>query len=188
MRCSASIVTVLFFAVPCARASAQPWQDEGTFGPKESQFLVNFSGSYTYDSNPALTSETLGINLGLGYFISREHEIGADLFMQYQKVALDIGGGTRTDSYAVLPYYNYNYYLSPRLSVHGGPHLEFFSLNAGDGRDNDYGYGVQIGARYWVTPSVSLSVEPRYTHRKLSSGSIDKEDEFQTLFGLNFVL
>lgn len=165
-----------------------PLPPEGTFGPVDEQFIVNFQGSFTYANNSNVDRNQFSLSTGLGYFRSREHEFGANVFIQYQKVALDAGGGGTSQTYALLPYYNYNHYVSPRLALYGGPHLEIFNFDDGSVSETDFGYGFQVGARYWVSPSVSLSLEPRFTHRDLSSDSGGSENEILVLFGLNFVL
>lgn len=162
--------------------------DEGAFGPSDRQFIVSFQGSFTYANNSNVDRNQFSLSTGIGYFHSREHEFGANVFVQYQKVALDAGGGGTAQTYALLPYYNYNHYVSPRLALYGGPHFEIFSFDDGSVSETDFGYGFQVGARYWVSPSVSFSVEPRFTHRNLSSDAGDSENELLVLFGLNFVL
>jgi len=153
---------------------------------QQSQFLVNFAGSYTYVTTTGLKRRDRWAskkNLGLGYFISREAEIGADLFMQYRS-ALDIAAA-RAPTATRCCHTTTTTTLSPRLSVHAGPTLEFFSLTRATARQRLRIRGPDRRALLGHAGR-ELVGGARYTHRKLSSGSIDKEDEFQTLFGLNF--
>lgn len=157
--------------------------DPNAYGVQASQLLLSFSGSYTYDNQRDAEVESLRLEASLGWFATQAHEFGARLDYLYDTTAFDEGGGTTNDALRFGPYYNWNTELSPRLDAYVGPHAELFSFDpSGDGRSNDFGIGVQVGARYWLRPGIAIQLEPRWTLREHS------ENEFQTLFGLSFAL
>ncbi|MFN0060571.1 MAG: outer membrane beta-barrel protein [Planctomycetota bacterium] len=157
--------------------------DDGRYGPRDRQFLLGLSGSYSYEDDDNGKSERLVTQSELGYFLSRAHEVGANLGMLYtnSEIATD-------DAYTILigPYYNYNYYLAPRTSVFAGPHVGLTVFDDGATQDNEISYGVHVGVRHWLTPQLSFVVQPRYTHADFERELGGEQDRLDVLFGFAF--
>jgi hypothetical protein len=166
--------------------SPSPRADE-SFGPKDNQLLVTLNGAFSY-INPDHADNTTSINgnFEVGWFKTREHEIGGQLFTDYSH-------STHNDNEQLFlgPYYNYNWYRTPRQTFYGGPHLglSYFKLKAPGFSDSEtsFAYGIHGGWRQWLTPTVSFNIEPRFTHTNLSSSLGGDRDEFDILFGFSLI-
>lgn len=188
MNLSASIARLALIPVLAVSARAILPQDETQFGPNDkSRFLLSFSGSYTLRDNEVFDREDLQLLTGLGYFPTRHHEFGTQLIVSYQKSDLDEGGGSKSYAYRFSPYYNYNWQVTPQLDLFLGPHVEVSAIDSGDDSSTNFGYGIQGGARYFLSPNFGVEVQPRFTRRSLD-GDFDTENEFAWLFGITIVL
>lgn len=157
---------------------------EVVYGPDESDLLLSLDGSYSYrdlgDSANFDEQEVFTARLGLGYFTSRAHEFGFDLRPTVTRVE---SAGTGTDV-SIGPYYNYNFWTSPRTSFHVGPHVGLTYIDSsGASSDTVFSYGAHAGLRYWLNPNVSIEVEPRVTFTD-SSDFTDDQQAFDVLFGI----
>lgn len=165
-------------------ASAQIVEEE-TYGPQASEFLIGFNFAYAFADVDGVEFEDVSGRVNLGYFLTRNHELGLDLAGVYQ--ATEDGGDQ--SRYFIGPVYNYNWYANPRTSFYGGGRvgLEYFNAT-GLSSETDFFWGLQLGLRRWLTPAVSFNVEPRYTRTEIDSASADSRDEFGLFLGFNVVL
>jgi opacity protein-like surface antigen len=179
-------VPVLVVFALASRIDAQ----EEVFGPDESDYLIGFDASYRYSRADAVSgssdeTETLLARVEFGWFYTRRHEIGIELVPEF--VRTEAGGDTTFVTFG--PYYNYNHWATPRTTLYGGPHAGLTYVDA-SGLDSDtaFSWGLHVGARYWISPNVSVNLEPRYT-------VADQDDEFggettnlDVLVGIEFKL
>jgi hypothetical protein len=158
-----------------------------TFGPKDNQLLVTLNGALSYiDPDHADNTSAISGNFEVGWFKTREHEIGGQLFTNVTR-------STHDDNESVFlgPYYNYNWYRNPRQTFYGGPHLglSYFKLKAPGISDSEtsFAFGLHAGWRQWITPTASFNIEPRWTHTDLSSNLGGNRDELDILFGFSLI-
>jgi opacity protein-like surface antigen len=168
-----------------ARTSGQE-----VYGPDKSDYLIGFDATYRHSRADAVSSssdetELFQARVQFGWFYSRRHELGLEFSPEF--VQTEAGGDT---TFLTLgPYYNYNHWAAPRTTLYGGPHLGLTYLDAsGIDSDTALSWGVHGGVRYWISPNVSVNVEPRFT-------VADQEDDFggettniDVLFGIEFKL
>ncbi len=177
-----ALPALVALALLSARASAQV--AEPTYGPQQQEFLITFNLSYSIADLDGTEFENATGVVGLGYFLTRAHELGVDLAGTYG--AIEAGGDSH--QFFIGPYYNYNWYATPRTSFYAGGRLGVESADAtGVSSQTGYSYGLQVGMRHWLTERVSFNVEPRYDHTELD-GYADSRDEFGIFLGFNVVL
>ena len=166
-------------------APARAQQEEEVYGPRASEFLTSFNMSYSYADVDGFEFEDFAARVGLGYFLTRHHEIGLDLAGVYQATE----GGGSDYLYFIGPLYNYNFYATPRTSFYAGGRVGLEYVDISDvPTQNNLSYGLQAGMRHWLTPRVSFNVEPRFTRTELDVDGLDRRDEFGIFLGFNVVL
>ncbi len=177
-----ALTPLLGLALLSTVASAQV--AETTYGPKQEEYLISFNLSYSYADLDGTAIETAIGVVGLGYFLTRAHELGVDVAGSHG--AVEAGGDAHT--FFIGPYYNYNWYATPRTSFYAGGRLGLELADAtGISSQTGYSYGLQVGMRQWLTERVSFNVEPRWDHTEFDEYA-DNRDEFGVFLGFNVVL
>jgi opacity protein-like surface antigen len=166
-------------------APAHAQQEEEVYGPRASEFLTSFNMSYNHADVDGFEFEDFAARVGLGYVLTRHHELGLDLASVYQATE----GGGSDYLYFLGPVYNYNFYATPRTSFYAGGRLGLEYVDVSDApSQSNFSYGLQVGMRQWLTPRVSFNVEPRFTRTNLDVEGLDRRDEFGIFLGFNVVL
>jgi len=154
----------------------------------EGDILFRIASSFTYLDNDVSDSNLFRLETGLSYFLTNTNELGLDLRPGYQRVSFEGGGGAEDWFLRLGGYYHWNVALSPQLVAFVGPQVEWTTFDSRDGpSQSEFGYGFEIGARYWFMPNVALEFQPRYTRRSYG-GAVGDENEIQTLLGLTLKL
>ncbi len=156
--------------------------------PVQGDFLFRIATSFTYLNNDVSDSNIFRLEAGLSYFLTNSSEVGLDLRPGFQRVAFDSGGGTEEWFVRLGTYYHWNVELSKVLVGFIGPQVEWTTFDSRGGpSDSEFGYGFELGVRYWLQPNVALELEPRFTRRSYG-GAVGDENEIQTLFGVTIRL
>ena len=165
-------------------------QEEEVYGPEQSDFLLSFNASYSladFDGDDLENDkvERIFALASGGYFLTRAHEVGIDLAVDY--LGVEHGGDEQV--YFLGAFYQYNWYATPRTSLFGGVHggVEYAD-ETGSSSQTDLAYGLQAGMRFWISPNFSFNVEPRWTHTELDAEGLDGRDEFGVFLGFDVVL
>jgi hypothetical protein len=159
--------------------ATEPW------GPRQSDYVTSFNFSYSYADLDGILSERVAGRLGVGHFLTDEHEVGLDFATVYD----GLEGGGSSSRYFLGPFYHYNLPLTARTSIYAGPHLGLeYSDGSGVSSQIDFAYGVQAGIRHWLSPKVSFNLETRYTHTELGSSGLNNRDELGLFLGFDVVL
>lgn len=180
----------LAYAIAAVAAGGAAVAQEEAYGPQKRDLLIGFDATYRYTKSDAVSSsadetESFQARIAAGWFYDRTHEFGAEFLPNFVRTE---AGGDTTDFY-LGPYYNYNYWASPRTTLYAGPQLGFTYLDAsGVGSETAFSWGVHAGMRYWVSPNVSLNVEPRLTFTSQDDAFGGDTTVFDIFFGVSFKL
>jgi len=156
--------------------ATEPQADK--YGPGTGESLVSLGLQLSSSKAGGSTSKSIAAQIGGGYFLTEEHEVGGHILWNY----INPDEGSSAAIFFLAPYYNYNYRANPRLWYYGGPHLGLSHVAAGGSSSNSLAAGLHAGARYWLSPTTSVYVEPRYTHyRQFGSNT----DDLTLLIGLS---
>jgi hypothetical protein len=155
------------------------------YRPNERDVIVNASGTLTFLENDDADTSAVAAQLGAGYFLTNEHELGAQLLTTWT----DTDDGAEATSYFFGPYYNYNFHVHPRTTLYAGPHfgIGHLSFEAGSVDDSDtvLAFGLHAGLRQWLTEDVAFNVEPRWTHADFDNDLGGDTDSIDILFGFS---
>ena len=135
--------------------------DSGKYGAGKGETIVTAAMQISSSNTQGSATQSFAGQLGAGYFLTDQHEVGGQLIMNYIAPP-----GPNSVIVFVSPYYNFNYYLNPNTSVYGGPHLGYARFSSGGDDTNSFQYGAQAGARYWIQPKTAAYAEWRFTHYK----------------------
>ena len=178
----ASPIAVLPALAPVAAEPSAPAEE---FGPHDHQLLLNAAGTLSFVENDNADTNSISAQLGLGYFLTREHEIGGQMLSTWS----DMDGGVESTQLFIGPYYTYTHYIDTRSTIYGGPHLglTYISFDAPGFDDSEtvFAYGLHVGYRHWITPAVSFNVEPRWTHSDFDDDLGGDTDQYDILFGFS---
>ena len=179
-----------FPSAPQGAPSATPTGSSGGFGPvageSEFTFAASLASTNTDLDIPGVSSNTdttLNGQVGFGRYLTNEHEVGGQFLFNLFKP--DNGGDQI--QIGILPYYRYNFRQSDRTWFYGGVHAGIQRFEQGSNSDNSFSCGLHGGMKSWLTPQVSVFVEPRLTFSEFDFGalSIDSRD-FRVLLGLSY--
>ncbi len=164
--------------------AAPPVQDR--YGPAGGESLLSLgvtlqSRETEPDVGEDTTDSTLFGQVGFGYFLADEHEIGA----QFLGVLNSPDEGDDVVFLAISPYYNYNFRANPRTWWYVGPHVGLAFIDFGGESESELAYGVHVGMRQWISPDAAFFVEPRYTITEFGDTDITT---FDILLGLDVAL
>lgn len=162
----------------------------GGYGPVAGESEFTFAASLA-STNTELDIPGQGSNtdnsfngqVGYGRYLTDEHEVGGqflfNLFMPDQ--------GDDQTQLGVLPYYRYNFRQSDRTWFYAGVQAGLQQFEQGGESDTAFSYGIHGGMKSWLTPQVSVFVEPRLTFSEFEFGpiSLDSRD-FRILLGLSY--
>jgi len=117
----------------------------------------NMSNSSTDESDDSITTGMLGGSLG--YFFNNNVELKATLiFMGGSSDDSDFGATTFSGDL------NYNFF-NPRSTAvpYIGVNAGIYAIESGDYDDSYSSAGFQVGAKFFLTESISFNLEGRYT-------------------------
>jgi hypothetical protein len=153
--------------------------EEEAYGPRENKLILNINGAYSFVDNQLADQNSISGQLGVGYFITANHEAGLQVFGQWSRIK-HFGS---THLYFLGPYYNYNHQVTPRTGLYAGPHLGYSSLGSSSDDEDQFSYGAHVGVRHWLTPAVNLNIEPRFTHSEFDRDIGGVQNNWDFLFG-----
>jgi hypothetical protein len=152
--------------------------DAGKYGAGKGETIVTAAMQISSSNTQGSATQSVAGQFGGGYFLTDEHEVGGQLLIDYIAPP-----GPNAVLVFLAPYYNYNYYVNPRLSVYGGPHMGYARFSAAGDDTNSFQYGAQAGARYWLEPKTAAYAEWRFTHYQAFG---EGTNDFTLLLGLAF--
>jgi len=180
-------------------SSSPPRVDASTYGPANGESEVTFGGSLGIKSTDSSlngvsggTTDDIGLTaqVGYGYYVTRSHELGAQVLFNLNRP----DGGGDNGTIGLFPYYRLNFRGADRLQFYVGAHggLQQFEQDdqmGGSQSDSGFSYGGHVGLKSWLTPDLSFFFEPRFTLSTLSFDSVDVDiEEFRVLLGFTYAL
>ena len=193
-RCLALAPTLALFG-SCASPSSGPAQDLAErYGPAEGESEISAGGAVGIRSNKLTVGGVSATEdqvlysgqIGLGYYLSDAHEVGAQLVISGTTTDADPGGDNETQ--ALLPYYRYNFRFSDRAQWYLGLHAGASRQKAGGESSTDLSYGAHAGFKSWINPDLSFFFEPRFTVTDLDTDFVDNPEEIRLLLGFTYAL
>ena len=135
----------------------------GGYGPSGGEQELSLSAALSRmdpDYEGAEASTNLTVLAVAGFHLSDNHEVGGQVLGMWSKP-----GGDSHDTVAtgLLPYYRFNIRTSELMWIYFGPHAGLYSWDSGGESDSSLSYGGHTGVKFWMTPSTSFFVEPRFT-------------------------
>lgn len=189
------------FGALAVDASAFPWpaanalQEAATkYGPSAGESVLDLNGLVVVSNNPDAntTNTTLNVGAGLGVFLTNVIEVG---LRGSGSFTIPNQGDSTITLFGSVDL-NFNARLSRRFWLYIGPHFGFTYIEipgsstgggqAGPGSSaTEPSGGGQLGARLWLTPSVSLTAEGRVTYSEFEFAGVSSE-RIDTLVRVGF--
>lgn len=164
---------------------------EARYGPLKGDSLVSLAGTISDSSihvtgAPTIRSTALTTRVGYGYFLTPNHELGANLGYRLEDNNVANSDYSQLDLTAL---YNYNIRASSRTWYYAGIDLGFRRIDdEAAEKFTDLLYGIHVGLRNWLTPQIAFFAEPFYQRSKFELPIDDSadQDQFGILFGLQY--
>jgi len=151
--------------------------------PGEDEALLGLSAAYTHRESEVNDRESADFAVEATAHIAAEHEVGLWALGRYANLASD--PGPRREAWAGL-LYRYHWFFGEHTSVFVGPALGWSLSNNGDGAEDGFVYGAQLGLRQWLSSTVAFTVIPTYLVSDDADG--DGTEDLLVRFGLVFRL
>jgi len=165
---------------------------DARYGAVKGESLVSVAGTITEsrldaEGLPTINTTSIRTRLGYGYFLTENHEIGANLGYNLEDTNVPSSDTWQLDLTAL---YNYNIRASSRTWYYVGVDLgtRWFDDEINDSDGSDLLYGLHVGLRNWLTPRLAFFAEPFWlrTEVDLNIDSGADLDQFGILFGLQY--
>jgi len=115
--------------------------------------------------------------VGVGYFITDMFEVGPEIgYLSTEKETS--GSKDENTMWSLGVKANAHFNLDMQMVPYVGVNLGFGSIDNGDTDDSSFLYGVQAGVDYFITESVSVNPELRYTMGSFKLGSPGNEMDY----------
>lgn len=143
---------------------------DAPFGPAQGVKTISFAAAYSSTSGGGVTVKSTQIQLVGSYFFT--NAIEGRLGYQYQNV--DAGGSVSSD--ALLLGGRYYFTANRELSVDsplapfGGL---FFTTSKVTGSDRASGFGLEVGAHYFLQPNVAVTPTLSWARQRVNSTDVD---------------
>ncbi len=151
--------------------------------PGEDEALLGVSAAYTNRESEAVDREGADFAVEATAHVASEHEVGLWALGRYSNLESD--PGPRREAWAGV-LYRYHWHFGDHTSVFVGPALGWSLSNNGDGAEDGFVYGAQVGLRQWLSSTVAFTVTPTYLHSDDADG--DATEDLLVRFGLVFRL
>ena len=183
------LVVAVLGALLASCSAVAPAVQESRYGPaageSEASFAVSLSKSETdIDGVGTTDSTTLFAQVGGGYFLTDQQEVGGQILVS----TVEVEGADDSNTLGLFPYYRWNFRVGPRSVVYVGAQVGVQSLDSAGDDDTSFGGGVHAGFKTWLTPRVAFFIEPRLNRTDYEINGTDIEiTDLTTLLGLSIL-
>lgn len=174
--------------VGCTATDESP---ETTYGPIKGDSLISLGGSWDESrvdasGTPTIDTTIITTTLQYGYFITAAHEVGGQVLFDLFDTNIE---NQDEDTLELSAYYNYNFRQSSRTWYYVGADLGWRTIDSDAlGNSDSAAYGVHVGMRQWLTPQISLFIQPFYKRSEIevTTDSNADEDRYGIVYGFGF--